>query len=69
MAYRIWGAANPIGWDCDSNFLAAELGVTRRRIDSILRLKGWQTRVRANPRDRTQITTDGQDALMGALVD
>jgi hypothetical protein len=46
LAYRIWGYATPLGWNCTSAEVADSLGETPARIRRVSQLKKWTSRFR-----------------------
>ncbi len=53
LAYRIWGYADPKGWDVSVDEIAQALDVSVQRCGTIIGRKGWITRLRAG-RSRIQ---------------
>ncbi len=46
LAYRIWGYANPRGWDVTIREIASALGERAHRVQRILQNQKWLGRVR-----------------------
>lgn len=51
LAYRIWAAAEPLGWNVTTAELAAALDEDVRRVRAVLVYKKWSSRVRSSLRD------------------
>jgi hypothetical protein len=51
IAYLIWCAAEPHGWDVTLDQLVEETGCASNHIGRVLRAKGWLHRIRATYRD------------------
>ena len=51
LAFRIWAACEPAGWDRTPAEVADMLDVPPSRVRRIAQLKGWTTRLRADGRD------------------
>ena len=39
--FRVWRAAQAVDWDCTSQDLAQELGLSRRTVQRICKRRGW----------------------------
>lgn len=51
LAYRVWSAAQPLGWNITIEGLADALGEPVGRIRRVVRRSGWRTRLRASQTD------------------
>ena len=47
LAYRVWCFCKPLDWNCDVMEIAEALRENPQRIASVIRLEGWQRRLRA----------------------
>lgn len=49
-AYRIWAAAEPLGWDITVWDLARQIGISPKYAGRVVAAKGWTTRFRVGYR-------------------
>lgn len=57
LAYRIWGSANPRGWDCLMSEVASDIGVSVKVVSATCTVKGWGGRFR--PANNNQYQKSG----------
>ena len=57
LAYRIWGSANPRGWDCLMSEVASDIGVSVQMVSATCTVKGWGGRFR--PANKNQYQRSG----------
>lgn len=47
LAFRIWVAAEAVGWDCTVREIAESIDAPSRAVGRVVAAKGWGTRFRA----------------------
>lgn len=67
IAYRIWGYAKPIGWDCTSTDIADALDLTAASVRRVIHLKGWGNRVRCNVKSKPIKPASGFDGVSAGV--
>lgn len=66
LAFRIWQAAEPLGWNLTRRDLAEMLDEPTRRIAWAVIEKGWGSRLRAHVTDRAKNRRTAIMAPMGS---
>ena len=62
--FRVWQAAESVGWDCTIKDLAEETKLGRSTVAKIIRRKRWNSRI--VPGDHESMTRFGVDVAMKA---
>lgn len=67
VAYRIWGYAEPLGWNCTSAQIAEGIGEPIGAVRKVIGLKGWANRVRCNTRSNPVKPASGFDDVAAGV--
>lgn len=52
IAFRVWQAAEPVGWNATIPEIAARIDVDTRVVGRVVSAKGWRHRFRTDKTDR-----------------